>query len=150
MSNNAAQPADTERGYETRDVNLRAVLWLAIGIAGAVALVHVALWILLQDFNRQAKRLDPLVSPLAAERAPPAAPLLQNAPREDLEQLRAAEQSVLNSYGWIDKQGGTVRIPIDRAMELLIERGETAVQKMPAGQDANGSRASANQESTRP
>ena len=30
---------------------------------------------------------------------------------------------MLHSYGWVDQQAGIVRIPIDRAMTLLTERG---------------------------
>jgi hypothetical protein len=41
----------------------------------------------------------------------------------DLARLRAAEEADLNSYGWVDRSAGTVRIPIDRAMQLLLERG---------------------------
>jgi hypothetical protein len=50
-------------------------------------------------------------------------PRLQTSPRMDLEQLRQSENRVLNGYGWVDRDAGTVRIPIDRAMELLVQRG---------------------------
>ena len=40
-----------------------------------------------------------------------------------LADLRAAEDSDLNSYGWINRATQTVRIPIDRAMQLILERG---------------------------
>jgi cytochrome c oxidase cbb3-type subunit 3 len=40
-----------------------------------------------------------------------------------LEELRAAEDAVLHSYGWVDRPAGIVRIPIDRAMEVPAERG---------------------------
>ena len=35
----------------------------------------------------------------------------------------------LTSYGWIDRQRGIVRIPIDRAMELLANEGESEAAK---------------------
>jgi len=41
----------------------------------------------------------------------------------DIWRLRANEDAVLNSYGWADRRAGTVRVPIDRAMDLLVERG---------------------------
>jgi hypothetical protein len=44
-------------------------------------------------------------------------------PATDLGQIRAEEDAVLTTYGWIDEQGGIVRIPVERAMELLVERG---------------------------
>jgi hypothetical protein len=51
------------------------------------------------------------------------APSLQIAPRLELEALRAREDRELNSYGWIDRELGIVRIPVERAMDLLLERG---------------------------
>ena len=30
---------------------------------------------------------------------------------------------MLGSYGWVDSDGGVVRMPIDRAVELVLERG---------------------------
>lgn len=50
-------------------------------------------------------------------------PRLEVKPGASLAELRAAEDADLNSYGWIDKKAGTIRIPIDRAMELILERG---------------------------
>lgn len=71
-------------------------------------------------------------SPAAsAKRAPLAAPagtlppppnLLTNEPA-NLAAFRAHEDAILHSYGWQDKNTGTVRLPIDRAMELSLERG---------------------------
>jgi len=37
--------------------------------------------------------------------------------------MRAAQERQLTTYGWLDKEKQTVRIPIDRAMELLAKRG---------------------------
>lgn len=37
--------------------------------------------------------------------------------------LYAAQNQKLNSYGWIDRTNGIVHIPINRAMDLLLQRG---------------------------
>jgi hypothetical protein len=50
-------------------------------------------------------------------------PRLEVRPGASLAELRAAEDVDLNSYGWVDRNAGTVRIPIDRAMELILQRG---------------------------
>jgi len=42
-------------------------------------------------------------------------------PNPKLRDLRAQESEILNSYGWVDQQQGIVRIPIDRAMERMVE-----------------------------
>lgn len=42
---------------------------------------------------------------------------------QDVADLHAREDLLLNNYSWVDRAQGRVRIPIDRAMELLAERG---------------------------
>ncbi len=50
-------------------------------------------------------------------------PKLQTSPQADLATMQQQDRSVLNSYGWVDRNVGLVRIPISRAMELIVERG---------------------------
>jgi hypothetical protein len=50
-------------------------------------------------------------------------PRLEVKPGASLAKLRAAEDVDLNSYGWVDRNAGTVRVPIDRAMQVILERG---------------------------
>jgi hypothetical protein len=82
-------------------------------------------WLLFQYFaTREAQRVPPEY-PLAVsqgERTPPE-PRLQTAPREDLRELRASEDELLSTYGWVDRNAGIVRIPINEAMRLTLERG---------------------------
>jgi hypothetical protein len=40
-----------------------------------------------------------------------------------MRELRAREEAALTSYGWVDREAGRARIPVERAMELLLERG---------------------------
>ena len=63
---------------------------------------------------------NPGLRPQAQQAATPS----PTAPSDDaLKQLHATENAVLTTYGWVDRQKGLVRIPIDRAMELLLQRG---------------------------
>jgi hypothetical protein len=52
---------------------------------------------------------------------------------QDLVEKRKAEDKQLNGYGWIDRDNGIVHIPIQRAMELIVEQArlsnETAARK---------------------
>ncbi len=59
---------------------------------------------------------------VGAPRLPPE-PRLQTQPREELQRMRADEDRVLDSYGWVDAQRGVVRIPIEQAMALTVEQG---------------------------
>jgi hypothetical protein len=74
--------------------------------------------------SREARRVAPAY-PLAVEqqnRLPPQ-PRLQTDPRQDLLNLRRQEDEILNSCGWVDKNAGIVRIPIEQAMKITLERG---------------------------
>jgi hypothetical protein len=59
-------------------------------------------------------------------------PRLQLTPAEDLGKFRANEESELNTYGWVNRTSGVVRIPVARALELTLERG------LPMRSETNG------------
>ncbi len=122
---------DPAAGYERRDVNIRAILWLGAGIVVCAVVAMAGLWLMLRGLERQAASRDPTISPLAAEKMPPAGPPLQPMPVHDFEAFRASQQQVLTSYGWVDRQEKVVHIPIDRAIELLLERGEPEPPESP-------------------
>lgn len=52
----------------------------------------------------------------------PVPSLLVNEPI-NLQKFRTHEEEILTTYGWVDQNAGTVRLPIDRAKALLLERG---------------------------
>ena len=120
-------PTTANPGYETRDVNIRAVLWLALGVAVGTVLAAALLWWLLAEFSHRAGRRDPPSRRGLPQHPGPPSPRLQDTPLADLREFREREDHTLSTYGWVDREKTAVRIPIDRAMELLIERGEAAV-----------------------
>ncbi len=118
------EPQPHRVGYERRDVRVGAIVWAAVGLAVVSALTFAAMAGLLARFAKREARLSPPASPLAGTYAPkaPPAPRLQAEPIRDLEALRAHEDTLLGSYGWVDHEAGTVRIPIERAIEILAAR----------------------------
>lgn len=60
--------------------------------------------------------------PRTAEQKLPPEPRLEIDPTANLGRLRTQENARLTSYGWVDKPAGVVRIPIERAMALMVER----------------------------
>ena len=111
--------------HEETDINVRAILGTGAGVIVGAVVIGVVVWALFAFLSKREARDVLTEFPLAAgqaERLPPQ-PRLQTDPREDLRALRQAEDNVLQSYGWIDKDAGVVRIPIDRAMQLTLERG---------------------------
>jgi hypothetical protein len=109
------------------------------GVALFVSLVAVLLVAAkLFRYFGTVQSLGPPASPFANARVLPPAPRLQTGPRLDLQHLKQTQQELLHSYGWVDKSAGVVRIPIDRAMDLLVQRGlpvrsNAGNQEKPAG-----------------
>ena len=111
--------------HETSDASVGAVFafGLALMIAGGIVLFLV--WLLFGYFKGREAGSGAPEFPLAIEqqnRLPPE-PRLQTNPKQDLIDMRAKENETLYSYGWVDKTRGVVRIPIDEAMKLTVERG---------------------------
>ena len=110
-------------GHETSDLEPRIVALFAVGLAALlVAVMAATYWIYSAAQLRYAKQQAP-VSPLAYTREPIPEPRLQVSGAEELRKLRAAEDAALDSSGWIDEEAGLVRIPIDRAIEILAKKG---------------------------
>jgi hypothetical protein len=109
--------------YETRDVNVRTVFKAGLALAMLAALggaVSFGVYLRLRQLHqRQERPAAPLAQ--APGRLPPI-PRLQSAPQADLAQLRAQHLRELTSYGWINQQSGTVRIDVEQAMRLYVQR----------------------------
>lgn len=105
---------DTSIGYQF-------AIWLTVAMLMSVGIVYGTFWF----FNGQELAIDAKVQrfPMAQGlvREPPA-PRLQTQPFKDVYLLRLGEAETLGSYGWVDKAAGVTRIPIDRAMELTLQR----------------------------
>jgi hypothetical protein len=117
--------------HEESDVNIRAIFGFGAGMIVAGIVVALAVFVLFGYLNsREGAKVAPEY-PLAVtqeDRLPPE-PRLQINPREDLRNLRANEDAILSGYGWVDKNAGIVRIPIDEAMKLTLQRGLPARQE---------------------
>jgi hypothetical protein len=113
-----------ERPTDDADVSIRGIVWAAAGLGLLIAVTFAAMYGLFDRLMTREARLSPPASPLAERyrRAEPPPPRLQREPIADLRALRAEESRLLETYGWGDRAQGTVRIPIERAMELLAAR----------------------------
>jgi len=111
--------------HEPSDVDIRAILGFGAGLFAVVVVVYVVIFGLFRGFDRREGVQVASEYPLAAaqrHREPPE-PRLQTDPRQDLADMRAKEDELLGSYGWVDKNAEVVRIPIEAAMKLTLERG---------------------------
>lgn len=116
-------PGSNGDRYERRDADIRSLLIFGFGLVVVLVVVLVGMkWTF--DAYQKAQPLGPTVSPLvpSAEVVPPK-PQLQVHPRQDLEAFCSQEEQKLDTYGWVDKHAGVVRIPIEEAMDLTLQRG---------------------------
>jgi hypothetical protein len=129
--------------YERRDVGTSGVLYFLGGllVAGlAVYFIVNGIYAYLNKrFEAEQTPVSPLITnaPVDTRHIPPQfgnnyerylknsfpAPQLEIDERTELNSERLHEEDVLSTYGWVDQKAGTVRIPIDRAMDLIAQRG---------------------------
>jgi len=116
--------------YLERDINIGAIMKFLVGLAVVGLVVHIGMWAVLKAFNNRDVAGDPQMSPLAPRtQEQPPAPRLQVQPVRDLGEFREGLQKQLNEYGWVDKNAGTVRIPIDVAMKRYVEMQKQGIQQ---------------------
>jgi hypothetical protein len=111
--------------HEESDVDIAAIFKIGTGLIILAAVICVVVWLLFGYFDGREAANVRILHPLAAgqELRLPPPPRLQVTPRQDLRDLRAREDEVLNSYQWVDRSAGIVRIPIAEAMKLTVKRG---------------------------
>ncbi len=111
-------------GYETRDFNLRAIVAFAIVLILVCLVSAVAMLWTFRYLDSRLVQSDARVSPLALPpgQLPPEPRLLTNEPA-NLATYRQQQDELVTTYGWVDKDAGIVRIPVERAKELILERG---------------------------
>jgi hypothetical protein len=127
-------------GHEPSDLRPTNIALFGITLAGAIVLVlAVSYWIFEYNAGQHAQEQVP-PSPLAHTREPTPEPHLQVYAAEDLREMRAAEDAVLNGYGWIDKEAGIARIPVEKAIEVLAKKG------LPVRREDGGRQAKSNNE----
>jgi len=119
--------------FEVRDFRPGIIYAFLIGLAVACVVVVFAMWAaykVADSYVQTHQPKNPMVQPEADTRkvAPAqikqfAEPRLETNERTEINQFRVQEEQRLDSYGWVDQSAGVVHIPIDRAMQLIAERG---------------------------
>jgi hypothetical protein len=110
---------------QSDDVNEKGIAVFLGILACTVAIVYAALTAMWHTLERNQRHLDEQIVSAGPSAAAAATrpyfpyPREQPNPIVDLRTFPAREEAELTSYGWVDKTNGIVRIPIDRAIELL-------------------------------
>jgi hypothetical protein len=128
-------PTDPESNptvaHEHTDADSHAITRFGISLAFILVVSQLLLWWVFDHFSDRETKLSPHVPAIIKAQAatlPPEPRLQGNAPldlhpRIDLQKMRREEDDVLTHYAWIDPDHGVVRLPIDRALELVAQNG---------------------------
>jgi len=121
--------------FERQDLSAKAVFSFLVGLAVVCALVYFVLRGMYAYLDAYQKAHQPPQSPLVkTTEADPRTvapeeitkfpqPRLEKNERLEINDFRLQEEQALNSYGWVDEKAGVVHIPIERAMQLVAQRG---------------------------
>lgn len=149
-----------EPGFEREDLGARGVFAFMIGLAVVGVVIYfigIGIYTYLDKYERsQMATASPLVTSREAmsrvvtqdymdkQFKDNGAPMLEINERGQFRDFLLKQENQLNSYGWVDEKAGVAHIPIERAMELTVQRGlpvcpqgctdlsETAASKAPA------------------
>lgn len=108
-------------GYEKQDVGFRFAM---VFVSALIAAVIVVLIFLVWFYRVTVPARQPSTQTAVAQQRPlPPAPVLQVNPAVDMQKFRQHEEQKASSYGWVDEKGGIAHVPVQRAMEIVAERG---------------------------
>jgi hypothetical protein len=135
---NLDRPNPGHGDYERRDIPVAGVLYFLAILAALGLFTHFFVTGFYSYLDKKIRAEESPVSPLVTNvpedtRHLPTdyrdylkqnfpAPQLEIDERNQLDTVRLNEEQTLSTYDYIDKNAGTVRIPIDRAMDLVVER----------------------------
>ena len=126
---------NAETHHETSDVNIRALLWAVVIFLVFAAVTHLVLYLQFHAYaryfrNETSQPLTMMTPPSSVPATPRLQPFPTNglppyksSPATDMNEMRTAEDQALNTPGWIDQKKGLVRLPIDVAKQLVVQRG---------------------------
>ncbi|HYN10283.1 MAG TPA: hypothetical protein VES67_23050 [Vicinamibacterales bacterium] len=116
-------------------VSYSGIFWFVVILTGTTLVCQLLMWgmfVLLDAYRHPAGDRAPLAAPMmhpriedgriASDGQLPQPAMLVDEPTT-LDAFRKREDEILHGYGWVDEAAGTARIPVDRAKELLLEKG---------------------------
>jgi hypothetical protein len=135
MTDNIHLDGHDEEEFEREDLGAKPIIVFLIALIIGCVLVAILLKGMYSFLDKRETQRQPAQSPLVEQTTTDTRtvepgditkfpqPRLETHETVEINAFRLQEAQTLNSYGWVDQQAGVVRIPIDRAMELVVERG---------------------------
>ncbi len=126
-------------GFEREDLGTRPIFGFLVSLVVTGVLVYYVLWGMfhfMDAYDRKHQHTkSPMVQAEQDTREPSSEktyekikqqfpePRLEDDERTEINDFRYQQDETLSSYGWVDQNAGVVHIPIDRAMQLIAQRG---------------------------
>jgi len=109
--------------HERSDAHVRPVAGFLVFMFCSILLAYGVITVLFEYFTQ--RELSKYGNPVqfSTPGAQTAAPQLQVVPGLDLREIRAEEAEQLDGYGWVDQRQGLVHVPIEQAIDMLLEQG---------------------------
>jgi hypothetical protein len=155
MSDEKIGEHNADTGYEHEDLSPQGVFYFMGGVAVLGVVIYFILIGMYRFLDNYDRTHQPAVNPMAAstgvdpqtmnykqilEQAQQTfpKPVLEHSEQTQYMEELKKENEVLGSYDWVDQKNGVVRIPIDRAMDLLAQRGLPVVSQADSERAASG------------
>ena len=136
MSNHGSgQPMNPGINYESRDLGAKSIVVFLIVLAISGILIELLVWGMLRFYNKMTVENNVPTAGTAQLYTPPAElpggdpalrfpkPALQVDDVADMNKLKAENEEILSSYGWVDQNNGVVRVPIQTAIDQVAQKG---------------------------
>jgi len=143
--------AHNREGFETQDLSSAGVLYFMAGLAVVVVLIYFIVAGMYRFLDRYDKNHQEPMNPMAVKAGVDPRtmkfdeiqkqvdktfpqPVLEHSEQRQFGEFLEKQDKILDSYDWVDPKNGVVRIPIERAMELLAQRGLPVLPQAAAAQ----------------
>ena len=121
-------------GFEREDLGAKPIVAFIVTVVVLGVVIYFGIWGMFHVLDKQLAKDDQSRSPLTQVQTDTRTiqdqqikafpePRLEDNERTEINDTRYAEDERLNSAGWVDEKAGVVHIPIERAMELIAQRG---------------------------
>ena len=115
-----------ETGEFDREINVRGILWSGVWLTVGTLAFALLMWWFLRGIQTYDEHHEVKMMPMMVQnpqRPPTAVPLLQEDPAVDMVAMRKREDGLLDRAGWVDQPGGTLRVPVEVAIDAIVQRG---------------------------
>jgi hypothetical protein len=134
MSDDLNNQVTNHDGFEREDLSARSVMYFMAGLTIFAAVIYVIVFGMYRFLDTYEKANQPAISPLVTPQADTRTmteentksfpqPRLEENERNQLRSVIQDQDRKIETYDWVDKDKGIVKIPIERAMDLLVQRG---------------------------